>query len=325
MADSFQATAYWTIAPGHGALRGERLPGPGPGEALVRAKHSAISRGTELLVHRGGVPDQVARQMRAPFQVGEFGGPVKYGYLSVGIVERGPDHLVGRDVFCLHPHQDRYVVPVDALTVVPDGIPARRATLAGAAETVVNALWDGAPRIGDRVTVVGAGLIGCTAAAILRGFPLQRLQVVDVNPARAAQAAQLGFELVTPDDAADDCDIVLHTSATTAGLQRGLDLLGDEGELIELSWYGDRETPVSLGGAFHARRLTIRASQVSAVSASRRGRRTHADRMAVAFEQLRDDRFDALITGVSPFDDLPATMARLASGELDAVCQVIDY
>jgi hypothetical protein len=324
-ADPLRAVAYWTVAPGHGALREERLPTPAADEALVRTRHSTISRGTELLVHAGRVPPQSAARMRAPFQQGDFPGPVKYGYLSVGVVEAGPSSLVDRDVFCLFPHQDRYVVPARALTLVPHGVPARRATLAGVVETAVNATWDAAPRLGDRVAVVGAGLVGCCVAAVLRGFPLGRLQLVDVDPGRASVASVLGVEFADPDTAAGDCDIVVHASATAAGLQRSLELLGDEGEVTELSWYGTRDVRVGLGADFHARRLTVRASQVSQVAAARRARRTPADRLALALGLLRDDAYDTLISGTSPFAELPQTMRRLASGELDALCHVIDY
>jgi threonine dehydrogenase-like Zn-dependent dehydrogenase len=301
------------------------LRAPGPDDALVRAVHSGISRGTELLVHAGRVPADVADRMRAPFQDGEFPGPVKYGYLSVGVVERGPADLVGADVFCLFPHQDLYVVPVEALTRLPPGTLPRRAVLAGAVETALNALWDAAPRIGDRVAVVGAGMIGCAVAALLRTFPLQRLQLIDVDPERASVAAALGVEFAEPTAADDGCDIVVHASASEAGLRRSLDLLGDEGEVIELSWYGDREVSVPLGSAFHPRRLTIRASQVGEVSAARRPRHSRADRLSLALELLRDDAFDALITGSSKFADLPDTMQRIADGELPALCHVVDY
>jgi NADPH:quinone reductase-like Zn-dependent oxidoreductase len=325
MGDHLRATAYWTLSPGQGGLREERLRAPGPDEALVRARHSGISRGTELLVHSGHVPPEIAQRMRAPFQEGDLPGPVKYGYLSVGVVERGPDDLVGRDVFCLFPHQDRYVVPVDALTPLPAGVPPRRATLAGAVETAVNALWDGAPRIGDRVAVVGAGMVGCAAAALLRTFPLQRLQLVDVDAARGPVAATLGVELVDPATAAGDCDLVVHASASGAGLRRSLELLGDEGEVVELSWYGTGDVPVPLGSVFHPRRLAIRASQVGEVAAARRARRTAADRRSLALDLLRDDAFDALLSGSSPFTELPDTMRRLASGALPALCHVVDY
>jgi NADPH:quinone reductase-like Zn-dependent oxidoreductase len=325
MGDYLRATAYWTLAPGRGELRDEPLREPGPGEALVRARHSGVSRGTELLVHSGRVPPEVAHRMRAPFQEGQLPGPVKYGYLSVGVVEQGPANLRGRDVFCLFPHQDRYVVPVDALTPLPAGVPPRRATLAGAVETAVNALWDAAPRIGDRVAVVGAGMIGCAAAALLRSFPLQRLQLVDVDMARRPVAAALDVDLVDPATAAEGCDVVVHASASPAGLRRSLELLDDEGEVIELSWYGAHDVSVPLGSVFHPRRLTIRASQVGQVAAARRARRTRADRLALALDLLRDDAFDALLSGSSPFAELPETMRRLASGDLPALCHVVDY
>ena len=325
------ATAYWTVAPGRGELREQLLAPPGPGEALVRALHSGISRGTELLVHRGGVPAEVAARMRAPFQEGDLPGPVKYGYLSVGIVEAVDPadpraaELLGRTVFCLYPHQDRYVVPVQALTVVPDGVPARRAVLAGTVETAVNAIWDAAPRLGDRIAVIGAGMVGSAVAALLRGFPLQRLQLVDVDERRRPVAEQLGVAFVTPAEAAADCDVVVHCSATGAGLSRGLELLGDEGELVELSWYGDRPVSVNLGADFHARRLSIRASQVGAVAASRRARRTYGQRLELALDLLRDPGFDALISGNWPFAELPQIVHRLATGELNGLCHVVDY
>ena len=322
---ALRARAYWTIAPGQGELREQELAEPGPGEALVRALHSGISRGTELLVHRGGVPAAVAARMRAPFQDGELPGPVKYGYLSVGLVEAGPAELIGRTVFCLYPHQDRYVVPVSALTIVPDGVPARRAVLAGTVETAVNAVWDAAPRLGDRIAVIGAGMVGCAVAALLRAFPLDRLELVDVDERRRPAATAIGVPLVRPEQARGDCDVVVHCSATGAGLGRGLELLGDEGELIELSWYGDRPVTVDLGADFHARRLHIRASQVGAVSAARRARRDYADRLALALDRLRDPAFDALVTSSGPFAELPRTMRRLATGELDALCHVVNY
>ncbi len=317
--------AYWTVEPGRGELRPAPLPAPGPGEVLVRALRSGISRGTESLVHRGKVPERVRERMRAPFQEGELPGPVKYGYLSVGVVEQGPAELLGRRVFCLHPHQERYVVPVEAVTPVPDDVPSDRAVLTGSVETAVNALWEAAPRLGDRVAVVGAGMIGACVAALLARFPLGRLQLVDPQPGRAALAARLGVAHVLPQDAAGECDLVLHASSTAAGLARGLELLGDEGELIELSWYGEDDPVVPLGADFHARRLQIRASQVGAVAAARRARRTPADRLATALEALRDPRFDALLSGGSSFEELPATMARLAGAPSDVLCHVVAY
>lgn len=322
---SREALAFWLREPGAGEIRPVPLPAPGAGDVLVRTLRSGVSRGTETLVFRGGVPASQYAEMRAPFQEGEFPGPVKYGYLNVGVVEHGPAELRGRTVFCLYPHQTAYVVPTRAVTAVPEGVPPQRAVLAGTVETAVNALWDAGPLLGDRVTVVGAGMVGCCVARLLARFPGVRVALVDVDPTRAAVADALGVEFALPDEAAGGRDLVVHTSATAPGLQRSLDLLAPEGTVIDLSWYGDTEVRLSLGGAFHSGRLGIRASQVGTVAAARRGRRTPADRLALALDLLRDPAFDELITGSSRFDELPEIMGRLADGTLPALCHTVTY
>jgi NADPH:quinone reductase-like Zn-dependent oxidoreductase len=319
------AQAFWLRAPGFGEIRPLTLPEAGRDEVIVRTLRSGVSRGTETLVFRGGVPRAEYAAMRAPFQEGDFPGPVKYGYLNVGVVEEGPAELRGRTVFCLYPHQTAYVVPAGAVTVVPDEVPVDRAVLAGTVETAVNALWDAAPLLGDRVTVVGAGMVGCCVARLLARFPAVEVTLVDVDASRAEVAAALGVEFALPQDAVGGRDLVVHTSATSAGLQTALDLLAPEGTVIELSWYGDSEIRLRLGGTFHSGRLGIRASQVGTVSAARRGRRTTADRLALALALLRDPAFDALLTGQSRFDQLPEVMARLSAGSLPALCDTITY
>ena len=263
--------------------------------------------------------------MRAPFQEGAFPGPVKYGYLNVGVVEDGPPGLLGRTVFCLHPHQTAYVVPASAVTPVPDGVPAERAVLTGVVETAVNALWDAAPLVGDRVAVVGAGMLGCCVARLLARFPGVSVTLVDVDPRRAGVAAALGVDFAAGDAAPGGCGLAVHACAPAAGLQLSLDLLGREGTVGELSWYGDDATTVRLGGSFHSGRLTIRGSQVGTVAPARSARRTTADRLALALDLLRDPAFDALLTGESPFDELPEVMARLSRGELPALCHALTY
>ncbi|MGW3990644.1 zinc-dependent alcohol dehydrogenase [Streptomyces sp. NPDC004830] len=316
--------AFWIDAPGRGVVRDVEVPAPGTDEVLVRALYSGVSRGTETLVFRGGVPAGQHTAMRAPFQEGDFPGPVKYGYLSVGVVEEGPASLAGRTVFCLFPHQSRYVVPASAVTPVPDGVPAERAVLAGTVETAVNALWDAAPLLGDRIAVVGGGMVGCSVAALLGRFPGVRVQLVDADPSRAGIAEALGVGFAAPQDALGDCDLVVHASATEQGLARSLELLAAEGTVIELSWYGDRTVSLPLGEGFHSRRLTIRSSQVGTVSPARPGR-TYADRLALALDLLADPALDALITGESAFEDLPDVLPKLASGEIPALCHRIRY
>ena len=320
-----EAQAFWLREPGAGEIRPVALAAPGPDEVVVRTLRSAVSRGTEALVFHGRVPPSQYDAMRAPFQEGAFPGPVKYGYLNVGVVEDGPPGLRGRTVFCLHPHQTSYVVPASAVTLVPEEVPVARAVLAGIVETAVNALWDAAPLIGDRVAVVGAGTLGCCVARLLARFPGVSVTLVDIDPQRAEVASSLGVDFSLSDQAPGGRDLVVHTSATSAGLQRSLDLLAPEGTVVELSWYGDDVTSVSLGGAFHSGRLTVRASQVGAVSPARRDRRTTADRLSLALDLLRDPAFDALLTGESPFEDLPDVMPRLATGELPALCHALTY
>jgi threonine dehydrogenase-like Zn-dependent dehydrogenase len=319
------ARAFWLREPGVGEIRSVPLPEPGRDDVVVRTLRSGVSRGTEGLVFRGGVPPSQYGIMRAPFQDGDFPAPVKYGYLSVGVVEHGPPQLSGRTVFCLYPHQTAYVVPARSVVPVPEDVPPERAVLAGTVETAVNALWDAAPLVGDRITVVGAGMVGCCVARLLARFPGVRVTLVDVDPGRADVARALGVGFAMPADAADGRDLVVHASATSAGLQQSLDLLVREGTVIDLSWYGDHDVTLSLGGAFHSRRLGIRASQVGTVALARRATRTMADRLALALELLRDPAFDALLTGSSRFDELPDVMARLAAGSLPAICHTITY
>ncbi|WP_017935921.1 zinc-dependent alcohol dehydrogenase [Nocardioides sp. Iso805N] len=322
------ARAFVTVRPGVGEIHQVALPDPGAEEVLVRALHSGISRGTETLVFRGEVPVAQRERMRAPFQRGDLPGPVTYGYLSVGVVEAGPRALLGHTVFCLHPHQTAYVVPADAVLPVPEDVPARRAVLAGTVETAVNALWEAAPLVGDRIAVVGGGMVGCCVARLLGAIPGVDITVVDPDGDRAATAAALGVAFATPEAAlgslAGQLDLVVHASATGEGLALALDLLGEEGTVLEMSWYGDRTVPVALGGAFHSRRLRIIASQVGAVAAARRPRRTTTERLALALSLLRDDAFDVLLSDRSPFEELPEVMAALAAGR-PALCHTIDY
>jgi threonine dehydrogenase-like Zn-dependent dehydrogenase len=317
------AHAFWVTAPGRGEIRAVRLPAARDGDAVVRALYSGISRGTESLVHAGRVPPSEYARMRAPFQDGEFPAPVKYGYASVGVVEDGPAELRGHTAFCLYPHQTRYVVPAHALHRLPEDVPAARAVLAANLETAINGLWDAAPRVGDRIGVVGAGTVGCLVAWLAARLPGCRVQLIDVNPARERVAAALGVTFSLPADAAAELDLVIHASGAPDGLATALRLAGDEATVVELSWFGDREVALPLGGAFHARRLTLRSSQVGTLPPAQRPRWTHRRRLELALTLLADPVLDVLISGESAFAALPATMAALAG--TDALCHRIVY
>lgn len=319
-----QERAFW-VRPGSGEIRAADVPEPGAGQVRVRTLRSGISRGTETLVFRGEVPAGQRDRMRAPHQEGEFPGPVKYGYLNVGVVEAGDEALLGRTVFSLYPHQTAYVVPATDVVVVPPGVPPERAVLAGTMETAVNALWDAAPLVGDRIAVVGAGMVGCCVAGLLSSFPGAEVTLVDTDPERAGIAACLGVTFAPPEDAPAGCDLVVHASATEAGLQRSLELLAPDGTVVELSWYGATPVRVDLGGAFHSGRLHLRASQVGEVALRRRHRRTRSERLALALELLRDPTYDALLSGTSAFEELPQLLADLSAGRRSALCHTISY
>jgi threonine dehydrogenase-like Zn-dependent dehydrogenase len=320
-----EARAFWIAAPGRGEIRREQLPAPSADDLLVRALYSGISRGTEAIVFKGGVPASEHQRMRAPFQEGEFPAPVKYGYANVGVVEDGSPDMRGRTVFALVPHQTRYVVPASAVHEVPATVPASRAVLAANVETAINGLWDARPHIGDRIAVVGGGTVGCVCAWLARRIAGCRVELVDTNPRRAAIAGALDVPFSAPDGAARSADVVLHASGSPGGLALALGLAGFEATVVDLSWYGSQPVTLPLGEAFHAGRLTIKSSQVGHVADSQRARWDARRRMRLALDLLADPALDVLITGESDFDTLPETMANLAASPGDTLCQRIRY
>lgn len=319
------ARSFWIRTPGHGEILRADLPPRQAGEVLVRALYSGISRGTEALVFRGAVPPSQHAAMRAPFQEGEFPGPVKYGYSSVGIVEEGPERLRGRTVFCLHPHQDRYCAPAGAVHVVPAGVPAPRAVLAANVETAVNVVWDARPGPGDAIVVIGGGVVGLLAATLCRDLPGGEVTVVDPNRSRAAVAAALGLAHSPDPPGGAEADLVIHASGQPDGLRAALAAAGREATIVEASWYGAAQVALPLGEAFHARRLTLRSSQVGRVPPYRAPRWSRRRRLGLALALLADPRLDALVTGESGFDELPAVLAALAARPGDALCHRIRY
>jgi hypothetical protein len=319
------AHAFWIASPSRGEIRPETLPDPSSGEVIVRALFSGISRGTEVLVFRGRVPVGEYRRMRAPFQSGEFPGPVKYGYASVGEVERGPAELEGRRVFVLHPHQTRYVVPASSVYELPSPVPAERAVLAANMETAINGLWDARAQVGDRIAVIGGGTIGCLVAWLAGQMPGCDVELVDVNPAREDVARALGVRYASPETASGAADVVVHASGTAAGLAAAIRIAAFESTIVELSWHGSQQVPLELGGRFHSQRLTLKSSQVGSVAESQRSRWTIRRRMELAVAMLDNPVLDRLITGESAFEDLPAVMERLASEPGDALCHRIRY
>ncbi|EHJ93272.1 zinc-dependent alcohol dehydrogenase [Vreelandella boliviensis] len=325
VAKETSATAFWVINPSQGELRREQLIPPIQDEVLVRTLYSGISRGTESLVFNGRVPESEVSRMRAPFQSGEFPAPVKYGYCSVGRVEQGPDTLLNKTIFCLFPHQDQYIVPASAVLEVPANVPAKRAVLAANMETAINGVWDAEPMLGERISVIGAGVVGALVAYLCAQIPGVTVQLVDTNPERRQLAEQLGVAFCTPEQATYDQDCVIHASGQSAGLRHALELVGSEGRIIEMSWFGEGDVAIPLGGAFHSQRLTLKASQVGQLSPKLRPRWDYQRRLRLALSLLVDERLDALISGESDFAQLPTLAPKLFGPGSVELCHRLRY
>ena len=325
MSDTTTVRQFWIREAGHGEILSADLPPRQDDEVLVRTLYSGISRGTESLIFKGEVPSSQYESMRAPFQEGTFPGPVKYGYINVGRVEEGPEDLRGRAVFCLFPHQDLYCVPASAVVPLPDNVPIGRAVLSANMQTAINAIWDAGPSVGDRIVVIGAGVVGLLVAWLCRQIPGARVSVVDVDPGRESFARALSLSFSTDTPGCADADLVVHASGSAAGLVSALSVAGMEATVVDLSWYGTAMVPLPLGEAFHSRRLAVKSSQVSNLPPCRLPRWSHRRRARLALQLLADDSLDVLITGESPFDDLPDVMARLSRDPAGVLCHRICY
>jgi threonine dehydrogenase-like Zn-dependent dehydrogenase len=315
--DTFPETApaLWQVAPGAAALRATPVA-PGRDDLIIRTLYSGISRGTESLVLAGAVPVAERARMRAPLQEGDFPFPVKYGYSAVGRVIAGPPERLGTTVFALGPHQAVFACPAGMAHPLPAALPPARAVLAANMETALNITWDAGAAPGDRIAVVGAGVVGALVGYLCARLPGAEVTLFDTNPARAALAAQLGCAFAAPDAAAQDrlsgqADVVIHASASPEGLALALALAGREATVVEASWYGDRAVPVPLGGAFHSQRLRLVSSQVGRLPPARAPRWDYARRLRKALDLLCDPALDALISGETALDDLAPAYPRI--------------
>lgn len=325
MVNERTAQALWYVGPKRAEIRDEPLAAPAAGEVAVTALYGGISRGTERLVFAGRVPVSEHTRMRAPFMAGDFPFPVKYGYATVGRIAAGPGEMIGRAAFALYPHQTAFAFPADRVALLPDTVPPARGILAANMETALNALWDAAPGPGDRIAVVGAGVVGALCAYLAGKLPGAEVTLIDIVPERAIIAAALGVRFALPDDSPTECDVVIHASASAAGLATALHLAGDEAIVVELSWYGAGDVPVALGEAFHSRRLRLISSQVGQLPAARRPRWSHRRRMATAMSLLADPALDCLLAPPIDFHDLPARLPDLLTAPGGVLCQLIRY
>lgn len=313
----------------------EAVPDPGPDEVLVETRVSAVSSGTELLIYRGEMP----RDLPADESIDALGGdltyPLKYGYATVGEVAvvgtNVDDDWQGRTVFAFNPHESRFVTDPATLVPVPDDVSPATAALLPTAETATTLVMDGRPRVGERVVVFGAGMVGLVTTSILAEFPLARLTVVEPVPHRREMAATLGAdETLAPDQATrvaergdpPGADLAYELSGQPATLDDAIDAVGYDGRVVVGSWYGDKTAPIELGGTFHRDRIELVSSQVSTIDPARRGRWDRQRRFDTAVEWL--DRIDCerLISHRIPFDKAATAYDLLDAGD-ESVLQVV--
>ncbi|MEM9671559.1 MAG: zinc-binding alcohol dehydrogenase [Bacteroidota bacterium] len=316
-------TALWHLSERESSIRSQSLPPLKTDECLIESLFSLVSSGTETLVANGQVPAELQDSMQVPYMEGSFGFPLKYGYSLVGKVIEGSENLVDRYVHLLHPHQQHCVVKETDVTVIPEGIPPQRAVLASNLETALNAVWDSHLSAGDRVLVVGMGLIGSLVALLASQFPATQIRVAETDPTRQSLAREQGFSLYDPSDT--PFDVAFHSSGSSTGLQTAIDAVGYEGQVIELSWYGTRSAEVKLGGSFHQQRKQIISSQVSQLPAHRQARWDYRRRKQTVLDLLQDDGWDDFLTATVDFTDVPALFDQLRLGDRSQLSWTLRY
>jgi threonine dehydrogenase-like Zn-dependent dehydrogenase len=295
-------------------------------EVVVETRVSAVNAGTELLIYRGEAPPNLAADETLDALDGDLSFPVRYGYAAVGeVVSVGsavpdPDRWEGRTVFAFNPHESRFAASPDDLVPVPADVPPAAAAILPSVETATSLVLDGRPRVGERVVVFGAGVIGLCTVGVLSSFPLDRLVAVDPLAERRDHALAMGAdEAVAPDEVAsavgdgatDGADLVYELSGQPDALDDAIAVTGYDSRVLVGSWYGTKRANLDLGGEFHRDRVTIESSQVSTLAPETRGRWTKARRIETALGRLRDLDVASLVTHRVPFEDAPAAYRRL--------------
>ncbi len=320
------AHALWHVDPAHSVLRQQTLGKLTPGECLVKTRFSMVSLGTERLVCKGGMSPEAYGPMTVPYMQGAFSFPLTYGYSLTGEVIDGPQEWLGERVHAMHPHQDLCVIHSHDLTVVPGNVPLDRAVLASNLETAVNGVWDGQPIMGQRVLVIGYGLIGALIAHLVKPIPGIELHIHDIRGSRKELAIANGHHVW---DAAEsqpgDYDLIFHTSASSAGLQFAIDHTREEGRVIEMSWYGNQTVNLDLGASFHYGRNRIISSQVSRIASPALPHFDHHRRKSLIFQLLADDAYHKFLGEGIVFDQSPSFFSDLRKNSFPGMNAYFKY
>jgi len=338
--------ALYFTAPETVEVREEPVPEPASHEVRVRATYSAISPGTEGLVYRGEwAADDHDDAQFDPISA-HLAYPFRYGYSLVGVVEATgtevTDDWQGQRVFALAPHGSHYCCDPAELIALPHDVDDRDAAFLANMETAVNLVLDAAPRIGERVLVLGQGVVGLLATGCLARVPLDQLVTTELDSGRRQHSTEMGaYAALDPDDpeteprlrqllhvdrdvssGASGADVIVELTGRPEALNEALAYAGYETRVVVGSWYGARSAALDLGGAFHRQRIQLVSSQVSTLASTLRGRWTHARRMAVALEALRAICPSRLVTDVLPLREAERAYRRLVDNP-EGVLQIL--
>lgn len=292
-------------------IRSEPLPTPGPGQLGVTTLLSAISAGTELLLYRGQMPAEMSADASIEALSGTLAFPLKYGYSAVGLVTSLGDRVdaawLGQRVFAFNPHETGFVISAENAISISEHIESDAAVLLPNMETALSFAMDGAPIIGERVLVLGQGIVGLLTTHLLAQMPLASLTAVDKLAIRRNIALEIGatqtFGIDQPLES-DSYDLVYELSGNPAALNTAIDAVAFGGRIVVGSWYGTKRASLDLGGAFHRKHVQIISSQVSTLAPRWQGRWTKARRMQTALQLLPGVNLNLLITQRTPFDSV---------------------
>jgi 2-desacetyl-2-hydroxyethyl bacteriochlorophyllide A dehydrogenase len=271
----------------------EKLPEPGEGEVLVQTRRSAISPGTERLIFEGNAPTDLSTDKTLSSLEGDLSYPLRYGYCVVGYVHRlGPgvdDEWLHQPVFAFHPHSSSFTIRANELIRLPDSLALDDAVFLPNMETAVNFLQDGAPLLGERVVVIGQGIVGLLTTSLLRRTAINNLLAIEPLETRRTLSQEAGAEAAfDPGDkehmrALDQAlklgsdtggaDLIYELSGNPQALNLAIHCAGFASRIVIGSWYGTKRAQnLDLGAEFHRQRLTLKSSQVSSIEPNLRGR-----------------------------------------------------
>jgi len=332
-------------SPGYVRVDVESVPEPQPGQVLIRSRLSAISAGTEMLVYRGEFPDSLAVDETIASLGGRFAYPLKYGYALVGEVAASASQenkaWVGRRVFAFHPHESQFWAFPKELVSIPDGIENEWAIFYPNMETAVTLAMDGSPVLGEKVVVMGQGVVGLLTTALLSRYPLGGLITIDRYPLRRNMSTGLGIQasldpldpqfqqklsdLLSVDVHYHRADLVYELTGNPLALDQAIQMAGFHGRVVVGSWYGTKPASLTLGEQFHRGRIQILSSQVSTLNPELRGRWNNARRTAFAWKFLGELQPHTWITHCFPIQQASEAYALLDKKPEETVQVVLTY